>query len=188
MTAKFSASADGTKVYLGNASEYALELDATGKLIKAVAPYKFSGERVYAPGDILQVVTHFDGGTPSSGGSWANLTIAAANITPKSNNSRFIIECCATLYVGNIAAVNAAAVFQMFSGSPPAGTFGTYQTISAFSASGGIGVRCGGSFLGVVQNTDLVAKSFALAGSPTVGVPNEIAATQQGWKITEIQN
>lgn len=39
MTAKFSASADGTKVYLGNASENALELDATGKLIKPVAPY-----------------------------------------------------------------------------------------------------------------------------------------------------
>ena len=109
MTAKFSASADGTKVYLGNASEYALELDATGKLIKPVAPYKFSA----APGDILQVVTHFDGGASATGSSWANRTIAAANITPKSNNSRFIIECCATLYVANVAAVNAEAVFQM---------------------------------------------------------------------------
>ncbi len=188
MTAKFSASADGTKVYLGNASENALELDATAKLIKAVAPYSFSGERVYAPGDILQVVTYFDGGDSATGSTWANLTGIAALITPKSNNSRFIIECCATLYVANVASINAAAVFQMYSGSVPAGNFGTYQTISAFSASGGIGVKCGGSFLAEVQNTNLAAKSYALAGTPTVGTPNAISATQQGWKITEIQN
>lgn len=44
MTAKFSASADGTKVYVGNTSENALEINATGKTIKAVAPYAIQGQ------------------------------------------------------------------------------------------------------------------------------------------------
>ena len=39
MTAKFSASADGTKVNIGNAAEDALQIDSTAKTIKAVAPY-----------------------------------------------------------------------------------------------------------------------------------------------------
>ena len=39
MTAKFSASADGTKVTIGTAAEDALQIDATAKTIKAVAPY-----------------------------------------------------------------------------------------------------------------------------------------------------
>ena len=39
MTAKIGASADGTKVTIGNAAEMALEIDATAKTIKALAPY-----------------------------------------------------------------------------------------------------------------------------------------------------
>ena len=39
MTAKFSASADGTKVTIGTAAEDALQIDATAKTIKAVSPY-----------------------------------------------------------------------------------------------------------------------------------------------------
>jgi len=39
MTAKFSASADGSKVTIGNAAEDALQIDATAKTIKALAPY-----------------------------------------------------------------------------------------------------------------------------------------------------
>ena len=39
MTAKFSASSDGTKVTIGTAAEDALQIDATAKTIKALAPY-----------------------------------------------------------------------------------------------------------------------------------------------------
>ena len=39
MTAKLSASADGTKVTIGTAAEDALQIDATAKTIKALAPY-----------------------------------------------------------------------------------------------------------------------------------------------------
>ena len=42
MTAKFSASADGTKVNIGNAAENALQIDSTAKTIKALAPYILS--------------------------------------------------------------------------------------------------------------------------------------------------
>jgi len=41
MTAKLSASADGTKVTIGTTAEDALQIDATAKTIKALAPYLF---------------------------------------------------------------------------------------------------------------------------------------------------
>lgn len=44
MTAKFSASADGTKVNIGNAAEDALQIDSTAKTIKALAPYLLKGD------------------------------------------------------------------------------------------------------------------------------------------------
>lgn len=43
MTAKFSASSDGTKVNIGNAAEDALQIDSTAKTIKALAPYQMAG-------------------------------------------------------------------------------------------------------------------------------------------------
>jgi len=43
MTAKFSASADGTKVSIGNAAEDALQIDSTAKTIKALASYQMAG-------------------------------------------------------------------------------------------------------------------------------------------------
>ena len=44
MTAKFSASADGSKVTIGTAAEDALQIDATAKTIKALAPYLLKGD------------------------------------------------------------------------------------------------------------------------------------------------
>ena len=43
MTAKFSASADGTKVTIGTAAENALQIDATAKTINPITPYVFGG-------------------------------------------------------------------------------------------------------------------------------------------------
>ena len=48
MTAKITASADGTKVTIGTAAEDALQIDATAKTIKAVAPYAFLSLTSYA--------------------------------------------------------------------------------------------------------------------------------------------
>ena len=41
MTAKITASADGTKVNIGTAAEDALEIDATAKTITGTATYSF---------------------------------------------------------------------------------------------------------------------------------------------------
>jgi len=52
MTAKLTASADGSKVLIGNAAEDALEIDATAKTIAALAPYLLKGdieEQLLAP-------------------------------------------------------------------------------------------------------------------------------------------
>lgn len=43
MTAKLSASADGTKVLIGTAAEDALQIDSVAKTINAVAPYQMNG-------------------------------------------------------------------------------------------------------------------------------------------------
>lgn len=48
MTAKLTVSADGTKVTLGTAAEDALQIDATAKTIKALAPYTFLPLTSYA--------------------------------------------------------------------------------------------------------------------------------------------
>jgi hypothetical protein len=41
MTAKITASADGTKVLIGTATEDALQIDSAAKTIEALAPYSF---------------------------------------------------------------------------------------------------------------------------------------------------
>jgi hypothetical protein len=43
MTAKITADASGTKVTIGTAAEDALQIDATAKTIKALAPYQMNG-------------------------------------------------------------------------------------------------------------------------------------------------
>lgn len=53
MTAKFKASADGTKVTIGTAAEDALEIDAAANVINALAPYIFQQEGVA----VLEFVT-----------------------------------------------------------------------------------------------------------------------------------
>lgn len=48
MTAKITADASGTKVTIGTAAEDALEIDATAKTVKALAPYSFLPLASYA--------------------------------------------------------------------------------------------------------------------------------------------
>jgi len=43
MTAKLTASADGSNVLIGTAAENALEINATTKVVKALAPYSLAG-------------------------------------------------------------------------------------------------------------------------------------------------
>jgi microcystin-dependent protein len=144
--------------------------------------------RAYRSGEVLQIVTHFDAGTNQSASDWISLTNVAASITPKSTNSTIIVECFSNFSVTNVAAVNAEAVFQIYSGSVPSGNIGSFIAPRAFSAAGGVGVACGGALMASVANTALTIRSFALGGAPTVGIPNTIGGTQQAWKITEVQN
>ena len=43
MTTKLTSSSDGSKIRIGTAAEDALEIDATAKTIKALAPYQMAG-------------------------------------------------------------------------------------------------------------------------------------------------
>jgi hypothetical protein len=58
MTAKIGASADNTKVTIGNAAEMALEIDSVAKTIKALAPYQMAGNGpAFAASGLLQQFT-----------------------------------------------------------------------------------------------------------------------------------
>lgn len=48
MTAKFTASSDGSKVLIGNAAEDALEIDSVAKTVKVLSPYSFVPTPSYA--------------------------------------------------------------------------------------------------------------------------------------------
>lgn len=61
MTAKFSASSDGTKVNIGNAAEDALQIDSTAKTIKAISPYTL------APGSYADDSAAATAGVPVGG-------------------------------------------------------------------------------------------------------------------------
>jgi len=69
MTAKFSASADGSKVTIGNAAEDALQIDATAKTIAVLGTYVFKAANIKASkaGVNGSVFAHNLADTPSIG-------------------------------------------------------------------------------------------------------------------------
>lgn len=186
MTAKFSASADGTKVYLGNASEYALELDATAKLIKAVAPYAFSlPARVYAPGEIIQQVIAADNGVTGFGNpSFVSVTQSAKQITPKSTNSIILLQVFAQVTVNNVSGVNTALNFQMW--DYRSNTGGAVFTCGSPSGSGGVGWNGTISADKGLVNNSLTPINCALLGQ-AVGAGASISIVALRFVLTEIQ-
>lgn len=75
MTAKISASADGTKVNIGNAAEDALQIDSVAKTINAVAPYILGDVPTFSafkgfnpPASVFTVVTNYTGSAFQQGG------------------------------------------------------------------------------------------------------------------------
>lgn len=140
------------------------------------------------PGEVLQVVTHFDVGLAQSTSNWVSLTPTPASITPKSTNSTLIVECCFNGTVAPVVGVNAEGIFQINNGSVPSGIGGNYVLLSSPSAGGGIGASGGVALQWPVANTTLATKSFAMTAFPNAGSPNILGAQQQAWKITEVQN
>lgn len=215
MTAKFSASADGTKVYLGNASENALEIDATTKLILPVSPYAFQGAQAanvsfapvgnvaannvqaaiaeldseklqIAPGTVLQQCVFYDAGSSTSNSSYTNLLAATKGINPKSANSIILIEASGQFLVSPLAATNVNAAFAIYRGSV-ATQVGSGMNISAPSGSGGVGNTIMGTIRAMITNTSLAQIAFGLMGA--VGSSSySCSATELIITLTEIQN
>jgi len=75
MTAKLTASADGSKVLIGTAAENALEIDATTKTIKALSPYLFNVDNMVPAGTIID----FAGSVAPSG--YLACPLVATNIS-----------------------------------------------------------------------------------------------------------
>jgi hypothetical protein len=75
MTAKLTASADGSKILIGTAAEDALEIDATTKTVKALSPYVFEASNGVPAGTIID----FAGATPPAG--YLACPLVATNIS-----------------------------------------------------------------------------------------------------------
>jgi hypothetical protein len=107
MTAKLTASTDGSKVLIGTAAEDALEINATAKTIKALAPYKLNPQQAWvnetANRAISQTYTNNTG---------APLTVAAILNSPGG------VTIGAELIVGSLSITN------MFDGSNRASAIG----------------------------------------------------------------
>ena len=118
MTAKFSASADGTKVTIGTAAEDALQIDATAKTIKALAPYNI----VNTQSLVSFNNTQREGGTPYTNTTGQTIMVMAT-LTASAAGASII----ATLTGGIIlrgSAANAIGTSSFVSFPvPPGGTY-----------------------------------------------------------------
>jgi len=179
MTAKLTASADGTKDTIGTGAEDALQIDATAKTIKAISPYAI--RQTPQSGDVLQTLFFTDNGgaLPNILGNVTNVT---KNITPKSANSTIKISCS-------------------FYGAPiPSGSFINVQLKQVVPAIANVGgtVSAGLTTAGVAQsvvagiveglfaNTSLAQKGFQLWGNNATGTGGFVNTLV--FTLTEVQN
>lgn len=214
MTAKITASADGTKVVIGSASEDALQIDTTANTINALAPYtigmdaanvvvtpvgsvaatdvqaaiaELASEKMQLEsGRVLQQKVYTDNGSSHSGTSWTNLVSSQKSITPKSNNSTLLIEVSGQFLVSNLAATNTNAAFGIYE-SAQGSIIGGGFNLSAPSGAGGVGSTIGGCIRATVSNAALTTRTFGLSGA--VGSSSySLSAAALVITITEIQN
>jgi hypothetical protein len=100
MTAKLTASADGSKVLIGTAAEDALQIDATAKTIKALAPYKLNPQQTWVNETANRAI-----GVTYTNNTGAPLTVAVVVTTPGS------------VTIGIELVVGAVTIANMFDGN-----------------------------------------------------------------------
>jgi len=179
MTAKLTASADGTKVTIGTAAEDALQIDATAKTIEALSPYVFKP----VSGQVLQQRFFTDGGSGNIPATIGNVTQTNKSFTPKSTNSTIKVSVSFYGFPSNPGSFINLRLRQVV----PTGV-DISTTNSAGLIPSGVAQAVMSSFIeGVISNTSLTTREFQLWANNTTGAANA-AVVNQVWTITEVKN
>jgi hypothetical protein len=136
------------------------------------------------PGQVLQVATFTDAGGSATTSSFTNVSQSFKSFTPKSANSRILLECSFGITVGITGGVNTTGSV-VFYDTIGATTFGTTDVYSAANASGGLQFQGKGSLQIELANSSLAARSFALRANTNQN-GNTVSVQNHFWIITEI--
>lgn len=141
------------------------------------------------PGTVLQVAHSTDAGSSTAAAALTSVTSAAQQITPKSSNSTFIVECDfqASVAQGG-AGTNTTGNFRLYNNTAAADVGLAEVTVGVVSLDG-TNVSTRGAYRCVAQvgNAALTPVGFILKARYG-SVACTVSATNQAWKITEVQN
>ncbi|HYW57667.1 MAG TPA: hypothetical protein VE934_11945 [Polaromonas sp.] len=140
----------------------------------------------FLPGRILQQAITTDAGSSTTSTSLVNLSIATQSITPKSSNSKIIVECIFLGTIAPLAANNVNAAFGLYDNTN-AVLVGATATIGAANGSGGTGIHTQQTLKTSVNNAALAIRQFSLRGQ-TGNAGASASAGSCVWVLTEVQN
>ena len=157
-----------------------LTIDAAGKVAFPL------GRSAWNSGEVIQETLSAIGGTSTTSVTFVNISSSALSITPKSVNSRLLIECTFDASGAPLVATNVAALFQL-NESAGIGQIGASYQINANSGGGGNGCRVPASIRCILNNTALTPRAFNLLGA-TTNAGAAAAAFNLIMSIREVQN
>jgi hypothetical protein len=142
----------------------------------------------YVSGQVLQEIVATDAGSSTTNNTLTNLTAAVQNITPKSSNSKLLIECS---FNGSVtsggAGLNTTGGFRLYN-STGASDIGAEIIVGTVSAAGANLQTQGACVVrATVNNTGRTLIGFLLRGRYTTASCT-VSATNQVWTIREIQS
>lgn len=135
------------------------------------------------PVKVLQIVHATDAGSSHSNTNYQNLNNSTKGITPKSANSKLLIEVSFRGRIGNVNGVNAQATFSIYESTAGTALSNEY-VLEAFDSDGGVGVG-GPVFLRCqVDSVGTSLRTFGLQGK-TNNSSGAVGGTLMVWTITE---
>lgn len=141
--------------------------------------------RIPETGDVIQELTATDAGSTTASTSLVNINAGGVNFTPKSTNSKLVIEVTFSASIAALGGVNTVGTFQLYD-STGAALVGASYTIQAPSFNGGVGASAPACVRAVVANAVLTLRTFRLHAAT-----NNAGATCGGasmvWTIREVQ-
>lgn len=138
----------------------------------------------YRQGEIIQVVAQTDAGSAFTATTMANRSAAFAVITPRSTNSKLLIECSFYGYAGAYAGGSNYINVQIYENNTTA--IGSLYS----NGSGGTGtssqIWAGWTVRALVTNSALTSRNFSIWGANAFAPSSSGAINNCVWTITEI--
>lgn len=132
---------------------------------------------------VLQIVHATDAGSSHSSTSYSNLNGGVKSITPKSADSKILIEVSFRGRIGNVSAANAQGTFSLYEASAGS-ALGNEYVLEAFTSAGGTGVGGPVTIRHQVDSSGVVARTFGLQAK-TSNASGAVGGTLMVWTLTE---